>query len=74
MERGMGGQPANNAPMKGTLKREMDTIELHDCQISRLIVDCLLAHGYSITTLPIRNEMNIPVGEKLTIYTPEVMY
>lgn len=55
---------------KGTLKYEIDTIEVHDFNLKIAIVDSLLEKGFHIIEKPIL-ENGQHIGVSLTIYSVE---
>lgn len=55
---------------KGTLKYEIDTIEIHDFNLKNTIIDSLLEKGFHITEKPIL-ENGQHIGASLTIYNVE---
>jgi hypothetical protein len=60
-----------NETKKGTIKREVGNIEIKDFEVSEIIINALLKKGYELLAKTIINDMQVVIGEKITIYRVE---
>lgn len=57
--------------IKGTIKREVASIELKDYEAANIIINSLINKGYDVISKPIRDSYQTVIGEQITIYKIE---
>lgn len=53
---------------RGTIKREIGSVQIRGFEIGEIITNALLEKGYELLAKPIIEEMGIVKGEQITIY------